>query len=156
MTQGVFSIRFSKETVTFQGYQPLLPDFRVFAPYSWDEFISIILWMGKLRPRECKITQCGKLPLAIKKDLLSHPVPEWGQGEAHWVMPPSSPSSGPLTQGLHPRCCTPPAHWGLSLGHGLGRSTLWVLAGPRDIKWPLVVSGKVGTLSLMSFTFTST
>ena len=30
----------------------------------------------------------------------SHPIPERGQGEAHWVMPPSSPSSGPLTQGV--------------------------------------------------------
>ena len=64
----VFSIRFSKETVTVQGYQPLLPDFRVFSLYSWDEFISIILWTGKLRPRECKITQLwGKLPLAVRK-----------------------------------------------------------------------------------------
>lgn len=54
--------------MTFQGYQPLLPDFRVFSPYSWDEFISIISWMGKLRPRECKIIQLwGKLPLVVRK-----------------------------------------------------------------------------------------
>lgn len=96
LTQGVF-YQILKGDCDLPRLQPLLPDFRVFAPYSWDEFISIILWMGKLRPRECKITQCGETTISTRKTSF-HPVPEWGQGEAHWVMPPSSPSSGPLTQ----------------------------------------------------------
>lgn len=52
---GVFSIRFSKESVTFQGYQPLLPDFRVFSPYSWEKITFIILWVGKLRPHHTMV-----------------------------------------------------------------------------------------------------
>lgn len=53
---GAFSIRFSKGSVTLQGYQPLFQDFRMFSSYPCEKIIFIILWVGKLKPRKGKIT----------------------------------------------------------------------------------------------------
>lgn len=115
MTQGVF-YQILKGDCDLPGYKPLLPDFRVFSPYSWDEFIFIILWMGKLRPRECKITQFrGKLPLALRKTFLiqflrgvrERPT---GSCHPHHQAQAHSPRGSPSTM-LYSTCPLGPESW---------------------------------------------